>query len=307
VDFEALLDHLSRLPAETERAWSKALDPELLDESAQMLRAQWASMLAVLYREANASEQRMRSRGIDPVLFTHPEDPAVLDGLNCEGDALDLWRALSVAQTRALLGVAKCLEGLTEPRSPFGVGGPDELTWWEAGAFALIRLRASELGRVNAQLLAVERLLDGSPAPRSEAALSLTGPWRGRLTLADEAVMRGDPEAAVVHMRLALRERAAQLAGLSFDEVPGDLEERLADDLELADMSAGLRLLAQVGRRLEEHRPASLGFALPVAELMLKPLTRLCLSLSGALIRATRGEDPVARSEEEQGGGDAGR
>ena len=301
-----MLDHLSRLPAETERAWSKALDADLLGESGQVLRAEWGSLLAVLYREASDSTERMRARGIDPVLPAHPEDPAVLEGLNQEGSALDSWRALSVAQMRALIGVAKCLQGLTEPRAPFGLGGPDELTWWEAGAFALIRLRVAELGRVTAQLVEAERLLDGSAEREPGGALSLTGPWRGRLTLADEAVLRGDPEATVLHLRLALRERAAQLAGLAVEDVPEDLEERLAEDPELADMSAGLRLLAGVGRRLEERRPESLGFVLPVAELMLGPLTRLCLSLSGALIRAARDEHGAAPSEE-QGGAERGR
>ena len=194
-----------------------------------------------------------------------------------------------------------------KPKAPFGHGRPDELTWWEAGAFALIRLRAAELGRVTAQLLDAERMLDGSPVGQPEGALSLTGPWRVRLTLADEAVLRGDPEAAVLHLRLVLRERAGQLAGLALDDVPEDLEDRLASDPELADMAQGLRLLAHVGRRMEQRRPESLGYVLPVAELMLKPLTRLCLSLSGALIRAARDEDQDGPAEEEQGGADSTR
>ncbi len=292
LDFNTLIEDLGRLPAETERAWSKALDADLLGESQNELRAEWTSLLAVLYREADDATGRMQARGIDPTFFIHPEDPAVLETLNPDGAELELWQALSVAQMRALLGVATCLEGLTTPRAPFGVGRPDELTWWEAGAFALIRLRAAELARVTGQLDEAERALDTPATEEQAGALRLTGPWRERLTLADEAVLRGDPEASVMHLRLAIRERAAQLAGLALADVPADIEQRLATDPELEQMATGLRLLARVGDRLHESRPLSLGFALPVSELMLKSVSRLCLSLSAALIRATRtGQD----------------
>ncbi len=306
LDFGVLVDHLSRLPAETQRAWSNALEADLLGESGQVLSAQWSSLLAALYREVSDAEARMRARGINPAIPAHPEDPAVLAHLRLDGEPLDQWRALSVAQMWALIGVAKGIGGLTEPRAPFGLGGPDELTWWEAGAFALIRRRAAQLARVSAQLLEAERALAPSAPEDPAPAVPLTGPWRERLSLADEAVLRGDPEAAVLHLRLALRERAAQLAGVSMAELPGDLEERLARDPELADLAAGLRLLGEVGAHLDEARPVSLGFSLPVAELMLAPLTRLCMSLSAALIRAARDEELDVSSHEEQGEGAEG-
>ena len=40
---------------------------------------------------------------------------------------------------------------------------------------------------------------------------------------------------------------------------------------------------------------------------MLKPVTRLCLSLSGALIRAARDKDHDGPAQEEQGGAESGR
>ncbi len=288
LDFDTLIEDLGRLPAETERAWSRALEADLLSESEKVLRAEWGSLLVVLYREANDSTERLRARGIDPVLFAHPADPAVLHTLNPDGSELDLWRALSVAQMRALLGVATCLEALTTPRAPFGLGRHDELTWWEAGAFSLIRLRATELARVTRQLNDAERAIDRPANQEHAGALQLSGPWRDRLTLADEAVLRGDPEASVLHLRLALRERAAQLAQIPIADVPHDIEQRLASDPELEHMASGLRLLARVGDHLYDSQPLSLGFALPVGELMLTPVSRLCLSLSAALVRATR-------------------
>ena len=42
-----------------------------------------------------------------------------------------------------------------------------------------------------------------------------------------------------LHLRLALRERAAQLARLAPEDVPEDLEDRLASDPELADIARG--------------------------------------------------------------------
>jgi hypothetical protein len=302
LDFGVLVDHLSRLPAETERAWSKALEADLLGESGQVLSAQWSSLLTAVYREVTDAEARLRARGIDPAMPAHPEDPALLQHLRLDGEPLDEWRALLVAQMWALIGVAKGIGGLTEPRAPFGLGGPDELTWWEAGAFALIRRRAAQLARVSTQLLEAARALAPS-APEDQApTVPLTGPWRERLSLADEAVLRGDPEAAVLHLRLALRERAAQLGGMGATDLPGDLEERLARDPEFADLAAGLRLLREVGARLDQGRPVSLGFTLPVAELMLAPITRLCMSLSAALIRAARSEEPDASPSPEEPG-----
>lgn len=307
LDFGVLVDYLSRLPAETERAWSKALEADLLDESGQVLTAQWRSLLATLYREVTCAEERMRARGIDPAMSASPEDPAVLQHLRLDGEPLDEWRALTVAQMRALIGVAKGIGGLTEPRAPFGLGGPDELTWWEAGAFALLRRRAAQLARVSSQLLEAERALEPHTSAGAAPTMPLTGPWRERLDLADEAVLRGDPEAAVFHLRVALRERAAQLAEVAVTDVPDDLESRLAGDPELADLAAGLQLLGEVGTRLGEGRTVSLGLTLPVAELMLAPIARLCLSLSAALIRATRSEtqnrsdSPVDAAAENEG------
>ena len=234
-------------------------------------------------------DERLRRAGFDPKLAAHPEDPGVLWTLRSDSDEQAEWRALAIAQLRCLIAVTAALKGLTEPTAPAGLGGPDELTWWESGAFALIRLRAAALARVMTQGQDAERRLVHS-TEEATAEIRLTGPWLDRLTLADEAIARGDPEAAVLHLRLALRERAADLAGIPLADLPPDFDARLAEDPEVSPLEAGLRLLAETAEFLAAGQPTSLGLAVPVAEIMAKPVRDLCLSLSTPLLKAARGD-----------------
>jgi hypothetical protein len=298
VDFELLIEHVSRLPGETERAWSDALDPDALGASHEVLRAQWSSVIAVLQRAVEQADADLRARGIDPRMKVHPEDPAVLETLELDGGPEEQWLAASVGQLRSLMGVLDAMTRLLDPKAGGAIKGPDDSAWWESGAFALIRLRAAALARAAAQAREAQARLAATRSASPGRELALSGEWATRLSLADEAISRGDSEAGILHLRLALRERAAQLARVPSADVPEDLEKRLAADPEVGDAAIGLRLLGDVANRVMRGEPPAIGFSVAVAEFMATPVRRLCFSLTMPLLRAVR-PDALGPDDEE--------
>jgi len=61
VDLLAVVEHVTRLTVAAERAWSAALDPVTLGEANEELLDQWASLIAVIQRQAELSSRALNA------------------------------------------------------------------------------------------------------------------------------------------------------------------------------------------------------------------------------------------------------
>jgi hypothetical protein len=94
-----------------------------------------------------------------------------------------------------------------------------------------------------------------------------------------------------MQLRLALRERAAQLAGREVDALDEGFERRLVEDPRLAGLSGPLSAMGEASGDLGAGRPVDLGACLALARLLIEPVSELCLGLGGELLDATRPRD----------------
>ena len=290
IDDELLIDYARRLPGEAERAWSAALDAVGQEEAHAELAARWSAVLSALAKRAEQQSEELRDAGVDARLSL-PGDPAALEVLELEGDARADWLAASIGQMTALQSVVEAYRAVMEP------GGaaprfrePGDERWWESGAFAALRSRAFGLERLTHEVDAAHARLLGRLADE-DVGVPVAGSWSYRLRLVDDAQLRGDWEAAVVHLWLALRERAAQLASMPVTSIPEAFESRLAADPELGGYGQGIPLLASVARRILAGMPPPLGLSVALADVLTHPIRALCASLSEVLPNAVAADE----------------
>lgn len=292
LDFASLVSFAERLPSEVERAWSQALDQVGLDEAHAELSARWQSVLVGAARMAQRDEAESAAAGVDARLPFMPGDPRALEALDLDGDAQSQWVTATLGQMTGLEALVKSLQrlmsrGCGEPL----MRSPDDPSWWESGAFAETRGRGFGLRRLTTEVDLAQRakLSDSESAP----AVPPLARWADRFRLAEDASDRGDWEASVIHLWVAVRERASQLAGVPLAEVPDDFEERVAADPEVAEMASGFTLLRDLAHRALAADPAPLAFYVLAATILIEPLHRVCSGLSQILPLAARQEPPA--------------
>jgi hypothetical protein len=287
LDLPALAAHALELTDELEQAWSRALEPDALGAAQAELEARFGSLLRTFERRVNASARQLRDAGVDTMLPAYPLPASAYGEMTFDAEPERQWLQLQIAQVDALLALLAALEAMRAPsaRRVHLPSGQTE-TWWEAGAFDLIRTRAQTLLRIVAAADAAEDALLG----KTDAARP-TRPLFERLELLRGAIDRGDVEAALVHADRALRLRA-ELAG---DAAPADLLQRLATDPRLGDEGVLLELLDEAVRRIHVRRELDLGAAAVIAAPAARLVASLCLErpeiIADALASAA-GETP---------------
>jgi hypothetical protein len=269
-DLDALAKHATEFADELERAWSTAMDQALLTEAQQETQARYASLLSAVQRRAGSFDRALQKAGFDRGLPAFPTPPHEAARYSYDSDRDQCVLQARLAEIEALTLLLRAVVAMREPsaRRTFSKGHAAETeTWWEAGAFSLVRERAAHLLRVSRNTGAI---VDGDPEPRSRSMATTFDQMR----LATIAYGRGDMEACVMHVRLALFHRAAA----ERDDVPDDLLERLAHYVQRADHANALRLLEVAAQRTAKGEVPEVAVTALVAP--------LALSVLGELLRA---------------------
>jgi hypothetical protein len=277
VDLRALARHATAFTDELERAWSAALDSVLLAEAQQEMGARYESLLRTIARRAAAADRALSTAGVDPGLPAHPLQPDELARLAFDPTPKQCWLQRQLAEIDTLTTLLEALKAISAPSAHvIHVHEQRVESWWEAGAFALIRDCADLLLRVSEQVASAAELTGTSVTPTPPPA------FVGRLQLASAALRHGDIEAVLMHARLALRLRAA----VEHDVVPDDLLARLTQDGRLADDATVLRLLDQAASRLAAGEELDIGAAMLLAPRALAVVHRLCLQTPQIILSA---------------------
>jgi hypothetical protein len=280
VDLVAVVEHVSRLTVSAERAWSAALDPDALGEANPKLLDQWHSLMEVIRRQAELSSRALGAAGLDATVDQYPPDVAQLLMLDLDPDLERRRRQLQLAQFYALEQLLTALQGLQQPsRTALDPRtGQTTETWWDSGAFALVRARARHLARVTLALLNAEHAAiaaaasDEATVPGQAHPQAEPPPWWPHLRLGAEALGRGDVEATLLHAHLSLTARFGDTAFLP-DAVAAPFGEK-------AESEAAQALVAKLEEAIEQLAVGAgvdLGVAVPLAHALLPLVEHLLL------------------------------
>lgn len=235
LDFGALVKHVVDFTGDLEKSWSSGMDHAFQDAAQSDLKARYDTLMAIVLRRAQMAKKKMEEAGQDPKLPRYPLQAADFEKITLDPDPQQALFQAQVAELDVLAQLVSAVKAMREPsgRTIFFDGRPAE-TWWEAGAFDLVRMRAEQLVRASAQTV---MSLDVSQvaAPQSDLVVKVVD----RLTLAANAFRRGDVEATLLHSRIAILLRAR----IDCDVVPCDLFSKLASDPRLRAYSNTLKLL----------------------------------------------------------------
>jgi hypothetical protein len=203
------------------------------------------------------------------MLPAYPLPASEYEQISFEPEPQRNWLQLQFALVDALMALLAALQAM---RTPSGQSielpsGTVE-TWWEAGAFDLVRTRAHALLRVIAAVDAAEDALLGKEDASAQGRAMFE-----RLELLREALSRGDHEAALLHGHRALVLRA----GVERRPVSDDLLARLAGDERLGDARVLLRLLDESVARIRDARPLDSGAVAVIAAPAARLVASLCL------------------------------
>jgi hypothetical protein len=295
-DLELLVRQTMRMSSELEEAWSNALDAEALVESRAELAATMGPLVTALTDSMQRNDEQLEATGIDPRFYAPPMDAAMLRELTLEPDAEKRRQQLVMAQMISLERFVRASGALDDPggeaaeierRSAAG-------RWWESGAFSLVQLRGEEFLRITAEVdSAVGALLaPDKRAPELDRSVELAN---ARVRLAEAARSRGDAEAALLHVRVALcvllaAHRTDQETSASLQ--PGRVLSRMNS---LEDVAPLLRLFDEACERLGRGE-LDLGVAVPMADCVIAVVSRITVDPPIVELQKALAED-----EEESG------
>lgn len=219
-----LLHHLSRMMGSLERAWSDALQTESAVAAIDDAASVWQSFVTAFVRWNEQTSQIAERVNASRTMERFPLDDAGLARLEFEpGDLTWQYYQLQVASLYVFQSFMDSLRGLNEPtgyRIHLTTGGRAEMeTWWEAGAFSLVRRCANTLASLLRQQEdclreLVERTGVAADVPGGS---SVTPPaWVGLLRAAGTLVSQGFHTAALPYLLSALRTVLADAAGVKY-------------------------------------------------------------------------------------------
>ena len=268
-DLAALFEHAMAMSSDLERMWTKALRLAGSEDVHEDLRTRWAVTMQALTAAVSEREAKLVAEGIDPMHYKWPLDADDAFKLKIEPNGIVTQRVqLEDAQLLALELLVKSVGPLTEALTASAADAAN-VSWWEAGAFSLVRFRGALALRITRELDVVDQAQLGEPTSRMET-------MRARAFEAMEsaisALARSDPEAALLHCLRATRTR---IASLSLDGSPA-LE--FSEVMETTTSHLPVRMLTlaeEVIARETAGRPVNSGVALVLAYALVPEVERL--------------------------------
>jgi hypothetical protein len=275
VDLRALAQSATELADDLEKVWSDGLEPSTLGAAQEQFRARIGGLLTTIQRRMSASDEALRAAGIDPTLSAFPPPPEVIAAIAFAPDREPRVRQLQNAVVEALMLLVSAVKAMNEPsaerisfvREQEALKQTKIETWWEAGAFSLVRERARLLVRLAEELEIAQAEFLGERSPE------LWPTFFDHLQLARNALSHADVEAVFIHSAFALR----LCAGIA-DEMPlRSLCTRLAADDRAGETRFLLDRLDETLTQIGRGAPLDLGAATLLAPRVLELVGWLCL------------------------------
>jgi hypothetical protein len=275
-----LLEHLSRMSGSLELVWSEALDTEPAANAREEAIEVWQSFVAAFTRWTERMGQIEERLGLKRTIDSFPLDDSSLAQLQLDpDDTARRYYQLQIASMYAFQTLMESVKGLKDPtgqRVDLLAGQVSE-TWWEAGAFSLVKRRAAALARIlrEEENCLRELVRQSGKTEDVPTSVSPTLAWMDPLHSAADLISLGWHAAALPQLLLALRAVLAESAELVAEELPVPLAPRLRSVPRLASLETPISLLESTCRRLAEGEEVDRGVAVPLAEELLERVRAL--------------------------------
>lgn len=262
----------------------------------------WQSFVTAFFQWNERMVQAAEQLGAAKVMERFPLDEAGLARLELEpSDPAVRYHQLAVATIYAMQGLLDALEGLREPTAYRVELAPVQRmeTWWEAGAFSVVRARANALASIlRRQEVCLRELAETSDITVDipDKGVSQSSNWISPLNTAANLSGRGWHAAALPYILSALRAVLAEATELDPEEIPAPLAPHLAAIPALSALAEPAALLEAVSRRFGEGRDVDPGASVPLAEELSRIVQKLALNppergTLGALAETEGAED----------------
>jgi hypothetical protein len=279
-----LLEHLSRMMSSLERTWSEALDTESAAQAREEAAGVWQSFVAAQSKWLEQVGTIGERLGVQQTIDRFPLDDAGLAKLELDpADIARRYHQLEIASLYASTSLVDSLKGLNNPtgqRIDLLAGRVTE-TWWEAGAFSLVRRRATSLARIlREQHACLQVLADQSHEAESIPGGGISSPpsWMESLQAASDLISHGRHVPALPQLLLGIKSVLAKAAGVSADELPVPLGPSLASIPQLSSLEAPISLLEIASRRSGEGKEVDPGVAVPLSEELSRRIQELAMN-----------------------------
>lgn len=266
-----VLNHLHKMTTSLEKAWSEALGDEAAEKARVEARGTWNSFVQVHARWTRNATELWSRCGLEALVIE--EFPLGDDGLaqlDLESPSIERrYYRLQIAAAYVLLDLVDALTGLENPtgRRIVIAGAGQSESWWEAGAFALIRRRATSLANL---LRASEACLEEIVANKVEPSVVRSAPtphvWEEPLRSASELVWQGWYAAAMPHLLLAIRSILAEVWSVEPGKLPIPLSPSLQGIEALSAVAPHVGLLEAACERMGKGLTVDPGVVVPLAK-----------------------------------------
>ncbi len=268
-----ILEHLVQMTASLERVWSDALENDAAISARKEAKEVWTSFTVQLVKRMDRIQRHDEKLRLSVLLETFPLDDPALQRLSLEPpEPRQRYHQLQIAVLYALEDLGTALNALDHPSNVTAtfdpVHGTKVESWWEAGAFALIRRRARALARIlRTQEQCLKEVIEalGETFELPNESLTQTLPWFDALTTAGDLVNQGHCEAALPQLLRSIRLFLAHAADVGANQLPIPLAPTLLKLRETESMALSVQLLETASERIGRGSSVELGATVTLA------------------------------------------
>lgn len=217
--FIQLLYSLERSTNELEKTWSESLDKENVQKAHSELLTLWESFTRNFPSLSEEQSAKLNELGFDTKVKRYPLDEEGFRQLKESSSLIDRYNQFSIASLYQMQNLLHALSALKEPtHKEISLPSGSTESWWEAGAFSLVRGSVRSLAfTLEQQALVYEELL-GKPLARTLRPASMHYMDTLRILLNNE-LYEATPPIIIGATRFYVAERS----GISVDKLPRDL------------------------------------------------------------------------------------
>jgi hypothetical protein len=278
-----LLHHLSSMTTALERAWSEGLETESARSARAEAKQVWQSFTSALTRWTQYVDSVRRQAGLEPVIIEEfPVQDTGLKRLTLDPDTPERrYYQLKIAAMYALQDLGESIQAMDNPNA-FNLRLPTGSveTWWEAGAFSLIRRRARSLAsilKLGEEALQAT-LRENSAEPGEIGSYPQPSLWVDPLMSAFDLVNAGNYDSALPQLLAALRATLAQSLSVAANDLPAPLAPSIADIDALSSVAHHVPLLEVACEHMGKGFILDPGVAVPLAKELLPRIQELAFN-----------------------------
>lgn len=263
--------------------WSEGLETDSARSAREEAKQVWQSFASAFMRWTEYDNGLREQAGLEPVVIEEfPVQDTGLGRLNLDPDTPDRrYYQLQIAAMYAFRDLMESLQALDNPSgSELRLPAGSVETWWEAGAFSLIRRRTRSLARIlklsdDALQATLRENLAEVDHPWSYPQPS---PWENPLTSAFDLVNAGNYDSALPQLLATLRATLAQSLSAAAYELPVPLAPSIADIDILSSVSQHVPSLEEACEQLGKGLLLDPGVAVPLAKELLPRIQELAVN-----------------------------